>query len=236
MCGSTGPPTASGASLRGPMNWRSSAVRADRPASASTTRAIGGGATWPIRIATTRQKSSGRRRGQVLLVLRHVLRSHDEIRLLIDTDKAAALSIEHRSYGRVTSRTQASDLVEIAGVWLPRKVEHFDEQGRLTSVTTRKFEVVTGEQFADRLKTELHCRRASLDDQRPAAAAHGGPGRRGRREGDARRSPGAAGRFRRPAEVGRRRMPSSPSARSCMAGKSFAAWAETLASASQPPQ
>jgi Tfp pilus assembly protein PilF len=93
--------------------------------------------------------------GQVLLVLRHVLRSHDEVRLLIDTAKAAAISIEHRSYGRVTGSTKASDLVEIGGVWLPRKVENFDDQGRLTSVTTRKFEVVADEQFAARLKSEL---------------------------------------------------------------------------------
>jgi predicted Zn-dependent protease len=93
--------------------------------------------------------------GQALLVLRHVLRDHEEVRVLIDTAKASALSIEHRSYGRATSRSQASDLVEIAGVWLPRKVEHFDEQGRRTSVTEREYKLLTTEQFAERLKEEL---------------------------------------------------------------------------------
>jgi predicted Zn-dependent protease len=93
--------------------------------------------------------------GQALLVLRHVIRSHEEIRLLIDTVKATTLSIEHRSYGRMTGSTKASDLVEVAGVWLPRKIEHFDEQGRRTSATTREYKVLTTDQFAERLKQEL---------------------------------------------------------------------------------
>jgi hypothetical protein len=105
--------------------------------------------------------------GPTVLILKHVLRTHEEIRFTIDDARHAVLSIEWREFGKQTGSIKASDLVEIAGVWLPQRVEHFDEQGRRTHVTTRKFEIVNCEQLADTLKRALDFRAAALTIQTP---------------------------------------------------------------------
>jgi hypothetical protein len=93
--------------------------------------------------------------GQQLLVMRHVLRPHEEVRLLIDTAKNTALSVEWREYGNATHSSRGSDLVEIGGVWLAQQIEDFDSDGRRTRLVTRKFTAEKPEAFAGRVKKEL---------------------------------------------------------------------------------
>jgi tetratricopeptide (TPR) repeat protein len=102
------------------------------------------------------------REGQSLLVLIEPLRPQHEARILIDEAKGAALSIEYFQFGKLQGGTRASDFVEVAGVWLAQKVEHFDAQGRNNNVITRKFEVVPSARIEGLVKEQLAPRANAL--------------------------------------------------------------------------
>ena len=99
---------------------------------------------------------------RVLLVMRHVLRPHEEVRKLIDTRKSAILTSETFHHGRSRSRLVASELVEVAGVWLPQRIEHFDRNGQLTRLTTRKYRTLSAEQLKSRIDQELALKNRAL--------------------------------------------------------------------------
>ncbi len=102
------------------------------------------------------------REGQSLLVLIEPLRPQHETRILIDEAKGAALSIEYFHFGKPQGGTRASDFVEVAGVWLAQKVEHFDALGRNNNVITRKFEVVRAARIEGLVKEQLAPRAEAL--------------------------------------------------------------------------
>jgi tetratricopeptide (TPR) repeat protein len=93
--------------------------------------------------------------GQARLVARHVIETDREVRIVIDTAKKAALSAEWLKAGKVESSSRASDFVEVAGVWLPQKVETLDDQGRATNITTRKFTLIAPQPLEEKLAASL---------------------------------------------------------------------------------
>ena len=97
-----------------------------------------------------------------LLILIEPLRPDHESRILIDEARGVALSIEHFQFGQPQGGSRASDFVQIAGVWLAQKVEHFDEQGRNNNVITRKFENVGKDQIATLMAEKLTPRDKAL--------------------------------------------------------------------------
>jgi tetratricopeptide (TPR) repeat protein/DNA-binding transcriptional ArsR family regulator len=93
--------------------------------------------------------------GESLLVLADPLRPEHETRILIDEAKGIALSIEYYQFGKLQGGTKASDPVEVAGIWVAQKVEHFDGQRRNNNVLTRKFEIVPAARIEGLVKEQL---------------------------------------------------------------------------------
>jgi tetratricopeptide (TPR) repeat protein len=100
--------------------------------------------------------------GRVLLAMKHVIHPHDEIRVLIDTTKNVALSFEAFAHGKSIGGTRLSELVEVAGLWLAQRVEHFDEQGRAHNVMTRKYTTVAQARLVELMKEQLAPRGSAL--------------------------------------------------------------------------
>ncbi len=118
--------------------------------------------------------------GQVLLILKQVLRPHEEARVRIDTAKNAVVAIEFLEFGATTGKMEAKDLVEVASVWLPQRIEQFDEAGRLTRTVSRKYSLLAEADFTTRLNARLQEQAAALrlrlpfpalDDAKTGAAA-----------------------------------------------------------------
>ena len=70
------------------------------------------------------------------------------IRVTVDTSRDVILSIAHRRDGKTTRTDRFKRFAEIDGVWWPRRVERYDGEGRMTSVTTQSFERLSSEDFA----------------------------------------------------------------------------------------
>ncbi|MCI0360582.1 MAG: hypothetical protein L0211_19060 [Planctomycetaceae bacterium] len=93
--------------------------------------------------------------GQARLVLKHVIRPTDERRILIDTIRHVVLSVESIRRGRVESSQRASDFVEIAGIWLPRKIEMQSSADGPTETTTFTYEIVPAARLDELQKEQL---------------------------------------------------------------------------------
>ena len=75
--------------------------------------------------------------------------------LLIDTARRVLLKNESQLDGKVISTTTFDDFVEVADRWMARKVTTADDKGRKTSETTLDVKVLTDDEHALRMATEL---------------------------------------------------------------------------------
>lgn len=117
---------------------------------------------------------------RALLVLKYADMPGYEVRVLIDTKRHVALSVEHRYKDKVTSATKFSDFVEVAGRWWAKRVETFDADNRRTSLATQTITEVPADTFNKRLAQELEGKGKvlfltqplpSVSDAKKAAAA-----------------------------------------------------------------
>jgi hypothetical protein len=108
--------------------------------------------------------------GTALVTLTDPLRPAAETRITIDTARHIATAIEHVDHGRLVGGTRLSDFVEIAGLWLPQKSEHYGASGRNHNVVTRKYEVVTAERAGALVDERLQPKAAALTIQLPLPA------------------------------------------------------------------
>lgn len=93
--------------------------------------------------------------GRSLLILKAPHNADYEMRFLIDTVRHVLLSIEHRSKGEVTSSTQFSEFVEVAGCWWANRVEAKDAKGRRAMLVTQTVKPLAAEAFGQQVQTEL---------------------------------------------------------------------------------
>lgn len=73
----------------------------------------------------------------------------------IDTNRYVVLAAEWQQSGKMTSRTEYSNHVQVAGVWWPGQIETFDKHARRTSLTVQSVKSRSPEEFANRFKAEV---------------------------------------------------------------------------------
>jgi len=118
------------------------------------------GIEWSFQDHTVEMKRP--QEGQIELALKHPVQTYREVRIAIDAAKKVVLSAQWLQRGKVETTAKASDFIEIAGVWLPRKIESLDDRGRTTSTITRKFTLVSVEQLAEKMTAGLAPQAAAL--------------------------------------------------------------------------
>ncbi len=91
---------------------------------------------------------------RAVLTLTYRDQTESQILVTIDTVRKVILEFEYRTKGKMTSTTKYSDHVEVAGVWWPQKIEHFDEKSRLTSTTTQTVRLHDDADFTKRFNEE----------------------------------------------------------------------------------
>ncbi|HEY7424476.1 MAG TPA: VIT domain-containing protein [Gemmataceae bacterium] len=92
--------------------------------------------------------------GRTLLILKQVSSPTYETRFLIDTTRHAVVRIEQRTNGKATATTRFDDFIEVAGCWWAQRVEITDDQGRVSSRTTRSIKPLSADAVAKRMKGE----------------------------------------------------------------------------------
>jgi len=92
---------------------------------------------------------------QTLLVLKQPESPDAEIHILADTARKVVLSIENRQEGKPTATTKFDQFVELAGAWWAGRTQTFDKDGRRTSVTTDKLQLVAADAFDQQVKEQL---------------------------------------------------------------------------------
>jgi len=93
--------------------------------------------------------------GQTLLVLKHPQSPDAEIHILVDTARKVVLSIENRQDGKPTATTKFDQFVEVAGSWWAGRSQTLDKEGRRTSATTEKLQLVAADAFDQQVKEQL---------------------------------------------------------------------------------
>ncbi len=91
---------------------------------------------------------------RVKLMLSQKNSTHEQ-HLLIDTARHVVVRYEMVTDGKVTSTTTLDDYIEVAGTWLARKSIVTDHKARKVSETTLDVKVLTAEESAVRMTTEL---------------------------------------------------------------------------------
>ncbi len=97
-----------------------------------------------------------------LLTLQPVRDAKLEVRVVIDTRRHVIVSLEHRHAGRLHSRTRFDEFVEVAGSWWATRIESWDADERLVSLTTQTAKGLSAEEVAKRIKNELAGRDRAL--------------------------------------------------------------------------
>jgi predicted Zn-dependent protease len=108
--------------------------------------------------------------GTALVILTDPLRPAAETRITIDTTRHIATSIEHVDHGRLVGGTRLSDFIEIAGLWLPQRIEHYGASGQNHNIVTRQYEVVSAERAGALVDERLQPQAAALTVQLPLPA------------------------------------------------------------------
>lgn len=91
---------------------------------------------------------------RVTLILKQKDSTYEQ-RLLIDTQRHVVVKSESLSGGKVTSTATFDEFVELAGTWLARRRVDLDAKGRKVSETILELSVLTAEEYAARIKTEM---------------------------------------------------------------------------------
>lgn len=78
-----------------------------------------------------------------------------KIHVLVDRDRNAIVEVSHHHRGKKTSVQSFGDLVEVAGAWWPRVIEHRDADDRLTATTRVAYEALAGDAWMRALEDAL---------------------------------------------------------------------------------
>jgi hypothetical protein len=101
------------------------------------------------------------------VILTDPLRPAAETRITIDTARHLATAIEHVDHGRLVGGTRLSDFVEVAGLWLPQRIEHYGASGRNHNIVTRQYEVIAAERIGALLDERLQPKSTALSVKLP---------------------------------------------------------------------